>query len=310
MANPLVTIGIPTYNRPEGLRETLTRVLGQTYPHLDVIVSDNASADAEAVKSVVTEFKCDPRLRVHIQPTNLGPIGNFRYLVEQAKGEYFMLAADDDELDVGFVEATLARLLSNPRATLAMSGYEVVDQMAEPHIVKNLTRHFLDLRADTSFGRMKKFALQPDHLGKSRLFWGLFPTPIVQRAFADCLRVVPNGKTPLFGDIPVEFRALSRGELEVVPKNLIRVFLLPTSEGRKSLSGKVAKLLEIADRTFDAYRSAIADSSLEIREKEELLRIFTNNRRKAKVQLLVYYGIIGRFPKLARWIKKLWFAFA
>ncbi len=43
---PLVTIGIPTYNRADGyLQETLESALAQGYRHMEIIVSDNCSTD-------------------------------------------------------------------------------------------------------------------------------------------------------------------------------------------------------------------------------------------------------------------------
>jgi Glycosyltransferases involved in cell wall biogenesis len=40
---PLVSIGVPTFNRPEGLRRTLECLTRQTYPTFEIIISDNAT---------------------------------------------------------------------------------------------------------------------------------------------------------------------------------------------------------------------------------------------------------------------------
>ena len=42
---PLVTIAVPTLNGTDYLRETLTSLLAQDYPNLDILVSDNGSTD-------------------------------------------------------------------------------------------------------------------------------------------------------------------------------------------------------------------------------------------------------------------------
>lgn len=105
---PLVSVGIPTFNRPEGLRRTLQLLCGQTYPNLEILVSDNASPGSET-EAVAREFlDVDPRIKYFRQPSNKGAIANFRFVLEKASGDYFMWAADDDEWDPRFVETCLA----------------------------------------------------------------------------------------------------------------------------------------------------------------------------------------------------------
>ena len=43
--SPLVTVGIPTYNRASALTRALESVLAQDYTNLEVVISDNASTD-------------------------------------------------------------------------------------------------------------------------------------------------------------------------------------------------------------------------------------------------------------------------
>jgi glycosyltransferase involved in cell wall biosynthesis len=93
---PLVSVGIPTYNRPEGLRRTLNCITAQTYPNLEIIVSDNFSENIE-VAQVIEEFcEIDKRIISIRQIENIGPIDNFKFLLNKAIGKYFMWAADDD----------------------------------------------------------------------------------------------------------------------------------------------------------------------------------------------------------------------
>jgi len=93
---PLISIGIPTYNRPEGLRKTLESVTGQTYRNLQIIVSDNGSSLPE-VETVLREFEGqDSRVIVYRQPTNVGPAENFKFVLRKAEGDFFIWAADDD----------------------------------------------------------------------------------------------------------------------------------------------------------------------------------------------------------------------
>jgi len=105
---PLVSVGIPTYNRPEGARRTLQAIAGQTYGNLEIIVSDNASPDQRTEQAVAEIVARDRRVRFFRQSTNLGSSGNFQFLLGQATGRYFMWAADDDEWDASFVQRCVA----------------------------------------------------------------------------------------------------------------------------------------------------------------------------------------------------------
>ena len=123
---PRVGIGVPTYNRPEGLRHTLACLSAQTYPNIDILVSDNASPDP-AVAEVAAEMAArDPRIRYVRQATSLGATGNFRFLLEACGHEYFMWAADDDDWAPCFIEACMTALLSAPGAVSAMTGIETL----------------------------------------------------------------------------------------------------------------------------------------------------------------------------------------
>jgi len=101
---PLVSVGIPTYNRPDGLRRTLASIVGQSYGNLEIIVADNASTDS-GVYDVVQEFRClDNRIQYFRHRENKGALYNFQFVLAQASGEYFMWAADDDWFDEKYIE--------------------------------------------------------------------------------------------------------------------------------------------------------------------------------------------------------------
>ncbi len=101
-AYPLVTIGIPTYNRADNyLKHVLKSAINQTYPNIEIIVSDNCSTDD--TETVVKKFS-NPRIKYFKQANNIGPLNNFDFALEQAKGNYFLLLPDDDLIDEDFVE--------------------------------------------------------------------------------------------------------------------------------------------------------------------------------------------------------------
>jgi glycosyltransferase involved in cell wall biosynthesis len=106
--HPLVTVGIPTYNRPEGLRRTLQAITSQTFKNIEIIVSDNNSENP-MVRDVIEDFKNrDERIVSYSQNKNIGAINNFKFVLEKASGNYYMWAADDDEWNAGFIEELIS----------------------------------------------------------------------------------------------------------------------------------------------------------------------------------------------------------
>lgn len=95
---PRFTIGIPTYNRADLLRQSLASAVGQSSPDVEVLVSDNASTDE--TPQVVRSF--GDRVRYHRNPSNIGSWPNFARLVELAGGEFFSWLQDDDLLHRDF----------------------------------------------------------------------------------------------------------------------------------------------------------------------------------------------------------------
>ena len=124
---PLVTVGIPTYNRPAGLDRTLACISGQTYRNLEILVSDNCSTTPETEEVARAWQRRDSRIVYHRQPENIGLEANFKYLLEKARGEFFFWAADDDGWTPDFVAEGMAAIGD---AGLVMTGmrYAVRDR--------------------------------------------------------------------------------------------------------------------------------------------------------------------------------------
>lgn len=90
---PLVSILIPTFNRPELLLKTIYSALLQSYKNIEVIISDNSNNDlTEAVVSQIS----DSRLLYSKNIENIGLVPNWRKLLETSSGKYCLVISDDD----------------------------------------------------------------------------------------------------------------------------------------------------------------------------------------------------------------------
>ncbi len=119
----LVSIGMPTYNRANLIKRALDSLLSQTYKNIELIISDDGSTDD--TEKVCQEYVArDLRVRYIRHPKNIGHVVNFEFVMREAKGDYFMWAADDDHWDKTFIEKLLSALQKNPKAKLAMSSFQ------------------------------------------------------------------------------------------------------------------------------------------------------------------------------------------
>lgn len=99
---PLVTVGIPTYNRASMLARSIESVLKQDYPAIEIVISDNASTDH--TMQILQEYAGrHPLMKIIRQPRNLGATVNFAAVLNAASGEYFMWLGDDDWIDPSYI---------------------------------------------------------------------------------------------------------------------------------------------------------------------------------------------------------------
>jgi glycosyltransferase involved in cell wall biosynthesis len=112
---PLVTIGIPTYNQEEYIKQAISSALAMNYPNLEVVVADDNSSDRTG--QIAREFLHNPRFRYFRNPVNLGRTGNYRKLLyEYAKGEWYVnLDGDDLYTDSDFIRNAIEKIYETGR---------------------------------------------------------------------------------------------------------------------------------------------------------------------------------------------------
>ncbi len=119
---PLVTIGVPTYNRPEGLEKTISFLLKQEYDNIEIKISDNCSTNIR-VKEILEKYALeDKRVTYTIQKTNIQIEPNFNYVYTGATGKYFMWLADDDSFENDYISSCVDFLEKNTDYLLCSGG--------------------------------------------------------------------------------------------------------------------------------------------------------------------------------------------
>lgn len=115
--SPLVSVGIPTHNRPAQLKRAVESVLSQEYANIELIISDDGLVDQ--TRELCEDFcKCDPRVRYIRQSVNRGMAANFSEVLKHSRGQFFMWLSDDDWLDDAYISKCLSVLQDHPDYTV------------------------------------------------------------------------------------------------------------------------------------------------------------------------------------------------
>lgn len=113
---PLLTIGIPTRNRPRELKAALESIFEQIlFPSrssadVDVLVCDNGS-DRETPELVRDYARVGMVITYHRNDTDLGFSRNVGEVIRHARGEYVLLLSDDNALAPWALEIVLGAIV-------------------------------------------------------------------------------------------------------------------------------------------------------------------------------------------------------
>lgn len=109
---PLFSILVPTRNRSDLLADAVTSLLEQSFPNLEVVVSDNSSvANAERNRRVLANALRDSRCHYVRPPTEMSMADHWEWATSHLKGQYLGIVTDRMALRL-FALKEIARLLS------------------------------------------------------------------------------------------------------------------------------------------------------------------------------------------------------
>ncbi len=232
-AQPSVSVGIPTYNRPEGLKRTLECIVQQTYSNLEIIVSDNCSPNPE-VEAVTRAFMAnDSRIHYIRQEENVGQFFNFKAVLDHAQGDYFTWAADDDDRSPKFVESCLEAFQSSDQLLVVNSFSELVHPKTGELLKVDRGCTTVGLSASQRYKRYIS-TIFTEQAAIGDLIYGLMQRDALSRAMT-AIRVVP-------WDHILLARLALEGEFYTIPSALMQS--RPGGMSRSNKTAARALLLE------------------------------------------------------------------
>ena len=103
---PLISICIPTYNAGKHFEPCLQSALAQTYPHCEILISDDGSTDTTL--EVVTNYQQKHANIRLVQNPIKGMVANWENCILQANGNWIKYLFQDDVLEPDCVQKMLA----------------------------------------------------------------------------------------------------------------------------------------------------------------------------------------------------------
>lgn len=275
---PLVTVCIPTHNRPEMLRHSLQSVLDQSYRRIEVIVSDNASDTDTA--AVVDSFG-DNRVRIDRLDANIGLHGNMSRCLRLGTGKYRTMLHDDDLMLPGNVHSKVAFFETHPQVGLVHSAFRHIDSESQPYgPVNNWTNAAEDF-------------VQPGYeyiresIGKGGIT--CVPSVMLRSDLVASESFVPDDGP--YCDLALWLRVAQRADIGFLaaPLSGYRVHAGSASSGFQTVQqvhGRVINTLQHADALKLAFRRFIATADLdpELRAKYARLQRASDRRIRLAIQ--------------------------
>ncbi len=222
--SPEVSIGLLIYNGEKFLRGAINSLLAQTFKNFEIIISDNCSTDN-------TQLICQEYARkyhnIHYlrQLKNKGPIFNYKFVLEQARGKFFMWASHDDLWDPEFISDCLNVFSNNPECVSVFCHLNV----------ENLNTHTISEKISPS----SSASVLPLVRVRSRLT-EMIPNMIFGLHKTEIIRKVQIGAFDWF-DIFILVQLSFYGKILIIPRYL---YTAGTDGPRKpySITGKLLDL--------------------------------------------------------------------
>jgi len=121
---PLISVIIPAYNSEKTIEQTIESVLRQTFSDFELIVVNDGSTDTTL--EIANRIK-DPRIKVFSYSNAGGAVSRNRGF-SHSSGEFIAFLDADDLWTPDKLEAQLKALQENPKAVIAYSWLDSIDE--------------------------------------------------------------------------------------------------------------------------------------------------------------------------------------
>lgn len=214
---PLVSIIIPTFERPHYFRLALESVLAQTYRNLDIFITDN-SHDEKTANMMARDFAGDPRIHYE-HHADFDAAGNWMRAMsyDNPNAAYVNWLMDDDLFLPQKIECMIEYFLQNPDVSLVTSYRQRIDGEGKLLVDSPDTEPFV-----SSTQKLDGKMVGREMLRRCTNFIGEPTTALIKKACMNGTRLGWTGREGkyLISDFPTWLNQMEHGNLVYIREAL------------------------------------------------------------------------------------------
>ena len=170
MSKLLVSLCIPTHNGAQFITDAMDSAISQTYPNLEIVVSDDESLD-DTIK-IIESYKTKTSIPIHIyqhKPQGIG--ANWNNCIKKANGVYIKFLFQDDILLPECITKMVDVLENNKKISLVASKREIIVEASYlSEDSKIWIKKYGDLQQDLNLSSQMSFDILDKKLFKCENF--------------------------------------------------------------------------------------------------------------------------------------------
>lgn len=140
---PLVSILLPTRNRWDYFCLALESAVSQTYPHIEVIVSDNSTEEQVSAR-IQSHVAGMPRVKYFRASGKLEAMENFQRCLDLSSGELISFLMDDDLYHPEKIAVMAQFLVNNKQVSLVTSYRQTIDEQGNERAAISATARLVE----------------------------------------------------------------------------------------------------------------------------------------------------------------------
>ena len=228
MTNPLVSVCIPTYNGTQFITEAMDCAIGQTYPNLEIIVSDVDSTDNTL--QIIESYKSKTSIPIFIhnhKPKGIG--ANWNNCIKKAKGVYIKFLFHDDVLKPDCVQEMVKVLEQNKSIGLVSCKRDLIVEQSFLNketekwiVIYGDLQQTLNLDNEDGLSYLDNTLFKSDEFFKSPLNKVGEPSTILfRKKIVDTIGFFREDLKQVL-DYEFCYRILKKNKIAIINKNLVK----------------------------------------------------------------------------------------